>query len=527
MRKIYSLVCLSLCTLAGLTACDDGSLDHDDVYIPDPVEESDEDDGVSPEPDTKSVIRIQMGEGHEHQTIDGFGCSFGWAEAVYACTQREQIMDDLFGEDGLRFNIYRGEVMHSYVSDDGSSWDFGLDRNVQIAANSDEMNDLYKKADGEGDGQMKEMAQVWLIDYLCKKKIDDVYYFFSVWSPPTCWKKFDAGEEAGTGSGHFDMAYADTYAAFLTDFVKQYNEHFGINIYGISGWNEPDQAMGGWDGCQWTYQDMADFTHNNLRPQLNAVGLNDVKVIYDELPWWQNAVTWLNNSLDYKPELKNDNIVAAGHAYSTTEANVIPMERAEEAGIPVWLTETCDDKSRDETWKDAMTWAQRYHSFLTKARMNAVVWWAGARNCSTTGENLLQTNQYGLSQSFYRVNRYYSIGQFSRYIPRGARRVDVETESTKANKIPSNLSASAYIKDDTYTIVLVNNSEKDSFDALVEIERKTFQNMVSYTSSESVKWLRKKLNPSLTGKRAVTVPKYSVVTITGKFKDAGAEALQQ
>lgn len=515
MKKLYALVYSSLIVLAGLTACDDGSLDHDDVFIPDPVEENDEDDGYSSEPTTKSVIKVQLGNEHKHQIIDGFGCSFGWSEAVYACLQREQIMDDLYGEDGLNFNIYRGEVCHTYVSDDGKSWNFGLDRNVNIPANSADMEALYESAD------CKEWAQVWLIDYLCKKKIDDVYYFFSVWSPPACWKSFAEGDTEGTGAGSFNSEYSDIYARFLTDFVKQYNAHFGINIYGISGWNEPDQAMGGWDGCKWEYTQMADFVHDHLRPELNRQGLESTKVIYDELPWWANAVTWMNNSLNYKPELKDDNIVAAGHAYSTTESNVIPMERAEEAGIPVWLTETCDDKTRDETWRDAMVWAQRYQSFLVKARMNAVVWWAGARNCSSTGENLLQTNQYGLSQTYYRVNRYYTIGQFSKWIQRGMKRVDVNLVSTKDNKIPKECTASAYVNDDTYTIVIVNSSEKDAFDALIEFDEdeKDFQNMISYTSSESVKWLRKKLNPSMSGKRAVTVPKYSVVTITGKFKD--------
>ena len=56
------------------------------------------------------------------------------------------------------------------------------------------------------------------------------------------------------------------------------------------------------------------------------------------------------------------------------------------------------------------------------------------------------------------------------------------------------------------------------------MEGKEFESMISYTSSASVKWLRKKLNPSLTGKRTVTVPKYSVVTITGTFRDQGQTA---
>jgi glucuronoarabinoxylan endo-1,4-beta-xylanase len=82
---------------------------------------------------------------------------------------------------------------------------------------------------------------------------------------------------------------------------------------------------------------------------------------------------------------------------------------------------------------------------------------------------------------------------------------------------------SAYVKDNTYTIVLVNSSEKESFSTLVEIEGKSFQNMIAYTSSEDVKWQRKKINPSLSGLRSITVPKLSVVTVTGKIKDIAAE----
>ena len=42
MKKIYSLLFVSLFLFIGYS-CDDGSLSHSDVYIPDPVEETDED----------------------------------------------------------------------------------------------------------------------------------------------------------------------------------------------------------------------------------------------------------------------------------------------------------------------------------------------------------------------------------------------------------------------------------------------------------------------------------------------------
>lgn len=518
MKKIYQLVCTSLFLVGSFTACDDGSLSHDEVSIPDPVEQTDADDGYSPEPTTDAIIRVLPQ--NTHQEIDGFGCSFGWAEAVYGCTKREALMDDLYGENGLRFNIYRGEICNTSASADGKSFNFHENDNYHLGAGSPEMMKVYNA----GDGRFKEYSQLWIIDYLTKRKLKDIYYFFSVWSPPVVWKSFGDGENPDKNSGSFNYDCSEDYSKFLVGFAKTFKDKFGINVYGMSGWNEPDQAMGGWEGCLWTNKEMADFTCDYLRPGLDKAGLTDTKIIYGEMPWWANAVTWVKNALEGErgQELVDAGIIAAGHGYSTVPSNILSMEAAEKRGVHVWQTETCDDKTRDETWNDAMKWAEIYHGYLTRARTNAIVWWAGARYCTSTGENLLQTDKWDFSSSFYRVDRYYSIGQYSRYIKRGSIRVDTKPISGKS-KLPRELSTSAYVKqdDNTYTIVIVNNSKSKDFEAQVEMEGKEFESMISYTSSASVKWLRKKINPSLTGKRTVTVPKYSVVTITGTFKEQG------
>lgn len=526
MKKIYLLFSTSLFLLiGGITACDDGSLSHDDVYIPDPVIVSDEDDGYSSEPTTESVIRIKQGEGHEHQLVDGFGCAFGWAEAVYQCTQRDQILDDLYGDAGLRFNIYRGEVTSASVDENGN-FNFLENDNYHLPAESPEIQAMYNEVwNGESGGRQKQYAQWWIIDRLFQKKFKDIYYFFSVWSPPILYKKFEEGETASLGKGAFNLDKGEDCARWLTSFCKTFKNKFGVNPYGISGWNEPDRAMGGWAGCLWDYQDMAKFTHKNLRPALDAEGMEDTKIIYCEAAWWAPAVEWMDKTLKYMPELVDDNIVAAGHGYSTVTANIQRMKSSEDLGIHIWQTETCDDKTRDESWEDAIKWAENYQNYMVRANTSAIVWWAGARQCSTTGENLIQTEGWPVSYSFYRVQRYYSIGQFSRYIPRDSRRVDVEKVSTSSNKIPKALSASAYIKDNTYTIVLVNSSKSTSFDALIEVDGYNIESMVSYTSSASVKWMRKKHNPSMTGKRSITVPKFSVVTIQGRFGEKGSETV--
>lgn len=247
-------------------------------------------------------------------------------------------------------------------------------------------------------------------------------------------------------------------------------------------------------------------------------GHSDMKLVYAENAQWKWAVDFINNSLKKYPELVDPNFIVAGHGYSTRDENVIPFEEAEKRNVHMWQTELSDDKGRQETWPDAMKWAKTFHAYMANANMSAFVWWSGARPCSTTGENLIQLEEALPSTYYYRVPRYYTFGQFSKFIEQNAVRVDVEAISSETDKLPEDLLVSAYVKDDTYTIVLINLSQKESFSTLIEIEGVEFQNMRTYTSSEYVKWKHKKINPSQSGLRSITVPKYSVVTVTGKMK---------
>ena len=52
---------------------------------------------------------------NEEQTIDGFGVAqAGWSDYLYAHRKRQEIMDVMFGQDGLRLSILRGEVFPHY-----------------------------------------------------------------------------------------------------------------------------------------------------------------------------------------------------------------------------------------------------------------------------------------------------------------------------------------------------------------------------------------------------------------------------
>lgn len=508
MKKIYYILLL-ICVCWTYSSCDDGSLSHSDVYIPDPVEETDEDDGISPEPTTTAVIKLLPGEKYRYQMIDGFGCSYaGWANVTYLRFDREAMLDDIFGDNGLRLNICRGAVYEHYENSTTKEINFGMDRPYNMQPNHPSLlNTWYTDNAGS---QTNQLAQMWITDYTLKK-YKDITYIFSTWTPPTQWK---SGSSVNT-------AKFQEIADYLVNFIKAYTEKFNMKIYAISPTNEPDFGGIGWGGCRWTEVALAEFIHDYLRPAMDRAGYNDIKIIVGEHSWWANGKTYAQKVLTNQPDIINDNIIAAAHGYSTTDEKIVPFEAYEEKGIKVWQTEVSDDKKRDESWNDAMRWAKTINTYMTNGNTSAFLWWAGGRSCSSTGENLLQFNDDSYpSSGYYKVNRYYTLGQFSRYIPRGSYRVDIKAEATEENPIPADLHMSAYVKDNTYTMVLVNYAKEESFSALLEAEGVEFQSMVSYTSDEGKKWFRKKLNPSLSGLRSVSVPPYSVVTITGKLKTA-------
>ena len=520
MKKICSLLFVAIFLFLGYS-CDDGSLDHSDVYIPEPVEENFEDDGIADDPTTTAIVRMKIGNENKHQVIDGFGCAFcGWSHRIWNTMQRDAVIEDLFGKSGLNLNIFRGEIFPSYSNPQTGDIEFKMDRNFMLQPDDPSMiNNYWRNYNGEECGEQMQLGQMWLVDQI-SKKYKDVNFFFSVWCPPVKWKS-----NGRLNGGNLKEEFYDEYTNYLLDFVEAYEQQFGIDIFGLSGWNEPDvlAAFAGWATCSWSVDAMAKFVLEKLRPEMIKRGHNDMKLIYAENAQWAWAVKFINESLQKYPELVDPNLIVAGHGYSTIDKNVIPFEEAEKRNVHMWQTELCDDKKRIETWEDAMIWARTFHAYMANANMSAFVWWSAARPCSTTGENLIQLKEELPSKSYYRVPRYYTYGQFSKYIERDAVRVDVEAIPSETDKFPEELLVSAYVKDDTYTIVLVNSSEKETFSTLLEIEGVEFQNMRTYTSNEYVKWKHKKINPSQTGLRSITVPKFSVVTVTGKMKSHEAE----
>lgn len=71
----------------------------------------------------------------EKQVIDGFGIAqAGWTDYLYAHRKREEVMNLLFGADGLHLSILRGEVFPHYWAKEGDT-SFYMDEDYNMSLN--------------------------------------------------------------------------------------------------------------------------------------------------------------------------------------------------------------------------------------------------------------------------------------------------------------------------------------------------------------------------------------------------------
>lgn len=519
MKLKYNIGILALLLSLG-SACDDGTLDHEDINIPDRPADGDEnfeDDGVAEEPTTNAVLEIKFAEENRHQVIDGFGCAFAeWSHRIYTNTQREEVLRELFDpKTGLGLNIFRGEPFPHYEDPATGEIDFGMKRTYKLSASDPSLVDgFWDYYNGVEAGKAVQLGQMWLFD-IVSSRYKDVSFILSTWSPAPSMKTNGSAK-----GGSLKEGQEKKYANYLVQFIKEYEKKFGIKIYAISPANEPNTDTNPWSCCLWQPENLAKFCVENLRPALDNAGLQETKIIFGEHSWWRNGADYVKEGFEAYPELADpERTIAAGHGYSLgSGTKYLQYDAAVEKGVHVWNTETSSTDTYNGSWDNAMFWAESFHKYLSEANLNSFIWWAGARPC-VNNESLIVLQEKVPGETYTKPDRFYSYGQFTKFIPRGSYRVDVESvyEDGTENPLPDNLLRSAYVTDDTYTMVLVNKSD-EKIDTRISLSDKDFQNMRMYTSDENVKWKYTKINPAPSGARWISIPAKSVVTVTGNIK---------
>lgn len=448
---------------------------------------------------------------NEKQEIDGFGVAqAGWAHRLYNHFQRDEIMDMMFGQDGLKLNILRGEIFPSYWAKEGdTSFDLQADLDLPLT-------DPFMAVETD---DLKQRGQLW-ITKLAKEKYNVDKLMFSAWSPPAYMKS-----NQGVSNGYLKRKYHQAYADYLAAFYKAYAS-VGLTPYAISPSNEPGYAAP-WNSSLWTPDKMGLFIVENLGPTFKREGI-PAKIVFGENPYWSvnNQLISVLSSYDFNkliideyPELKEFNVVASGHGYVINEeygplqdildTPIVPYDFAEEKGIPVWMTEISTVDPLDTTMNNALVWAETFHKYLTIANLNAFIWWAGALPADNNeGIILLNRDRDGYTVA----RRYDTFGNFTRYIPSGSRRIEVSSPNEE-------LLVSAYKNGKDFTVVLINKSGNTITGPLAIDGQQVNGKLSTYLTDENNRWAEGSIAYDKKKKEYfVSVPARSVITVTGQVK---------
>ena len=220
------------------------------------------------------------------QQIDGFGCSLAYmGYDIYSLpsTPRTAILSTLFSTtSGAGFSILRMRVS-PYLSTTPGVYDYTSDT--------------------------EETDSRWLVNQA--KTYGVSRFLASVWSPPTYNKSpanVNGGKIINTPTSF------NNYAAFLSNYVRTYDQTYNIQWYAISPQNEPELQTS-YESCQWGTGDFVNFLGTYLRPRFVADGVNALILAPESNLWQEGTIA---------PTLKNATSragvqIVAAHPYFAGE----------------------------------------------------------------------------------------------------------------------------------------------------------------------------------------------------------------
>jgi glucosylceramidase len=274
--------------------------------------------------------------------------------------------------------------------------------------------------------------------------------FASPWSPPA-WMKSNHDMLHG---GQLLPEYRDAWARYFVKFIRAYAAH-GVPIWGVSVQNEP-MATQIWESCIFTAEEERDFVRDHLGPTFHASGLADTKIIiwdHNRNLLYQRASAILGD-----PATARYVWGAGFHWYVNDSFQNVGYVSQAFPDTHLMMTEGCNgpfDPAQLDNWSNAEAYGR---SMIADFNHGA---------CGWTDWNILLDEQGGPNHvgnfcfapvhgdtrtgGLHYTPAYYYIGQFSKFVRPGARRII-------ASPTLDELQATAFVNPDGSVVVIVMNA---------------------------------------------------------------------
>lgn len=275
----------------------------------------------------------------------------------------------------------------------------------------------------------------------------DLKIFASPWSPPPWMKLPVDGEHWSNGSATpigLDPRYQRAWAKYFSKFIDAYRRQ-GVKIWGVTPQNEPEYAAG-WDACVYTPWYEAEFVREHLGPVLNyeqpgvkiigfdhnkdhvvewaqvLYGDNDTKKFFDGI-----GVHWyggLNQEhLQKTHELAPDKFILATEACNCPDVVFRNKSRT-------WWSRA--EKLAIDILEDIKWWAVGWVDWNLLVDTKGGPNWFG-NYCD--GNIVADPKRAQGGDAVIQQASYYYMGQFSRFIPPGSRRINLTSTINAVSEI--------------------------------------------------------------------------------------------
>ncbi|WP_455584997.1 glycoside hydrolase family 30 protein [Bacteroides sp.] len=424
----------------------------------------------------------------QHQVIDNFGASDAWSFQYlgqsYPESVRNRIADLLFSQEFDKSGSPKGIAL--------SLWRFNIgggshDNPNNVITNTWRMTDCLMDSTGRFDFQNKQKGQIWFLKAAKKRGCEQFLGFCN--SPP--WfmtaNKQACNYNRDTKSLNLPSENFPLFADFLAKVWIGLKKEHGIQLDYIAPINEPEWGWNGTgqEGTPCSMEQMSKLIHNissifkkrkikttiltSESGEYTYMYRNDTgnKEVDDQI-----AKLYGIDSPYYIGNLYGVKALMAGHSYWTGHREKLIKTREElwnkasEHGIKLWQSELCimsNDQEigggggRDMSMLTALYVARIMHYDLTVANVSAWQWWtAVSPEMYRDGLIFIDKEEKTGSNNVYIPKLLWAVGNYSRFIRPGAKRVDV-----KGNINPNNLMVSSYLNENnTLVTVAINYSDK-------------------------------------------------------------------
>ena len=421
---------------------------------------------------TATTPPVTVNLGAARQEIDGFGASSAWyAEDLMRTPEpaRTQIVDLLFAQSGAGLSILRNRVPFE-LSASAGTYNWSADQGAR-----------------------------WLMGEA--KERGTSRFMSTPWTPPKYMKTNGSEFNGGSLKTTSYQAYAD----YLSRYLREYKNTYGLNIYAISIQNEPELVTE-YESCIWTPAQFKTFIRDYLTPTFARDGVTTKVMAAESNLWYEGMV---QDTLKDANARNGLHIVGAhpyfaGNRTGNSGYDVFPYTK--KYGKQLWATEVSKGTSDDIT--DGLFWAKLIHKQMTVPESNAFLfWWGASLKEASAGEDLITFNA---TSGQYQVHRrLWAMANFSRFIRPGYRRVDTTADPTATVHVSAYKSATS----DKLVMVAINDGTAPVA-VPMNLYKFTTASVMPYRTSATESMAQQAAIGVSNGSFQATLPAKSITTFT-------------